>query len=111
MLARQSRQPGERRDEARFFIGLPTLHDLEDLAHDDGGDQASGFLRRVPLPQEAVECLPGFRRFAVRQLVVDDLKQRGVQCRIRWWRTASTSFVSHRCYLSYPPKPGWSGNG
>jgi hypothetical protein len=93
ILPRQSRELAQRGHEACFVVWLPTLHDLDDFAHDHAPDQPSGVLGRVPSLHEAIERLPSFHWCSLTQLVVDDLKDRGVEYGIRRQHGTVASFA------------------
>jgi len=61
--------------------------DVVDLCRDDTADEPPGVLQRVPVGHESRECLAGFGRRVVTQLVVDDVHDRSVEDRIGCWPT------------------------
>jgi hypothetical protein len=68
----------QRGDIAGLVVRLVALQDVEDLAHHRACNQLACFLPCVPLSDEPLKCLPGFRWRAGAQLSVHNL----VDCRL-----------------------------
>src|SRR6266700_3255528 len=88
LVPRQDRQALECGHVRGLVEGLMLSEDGVDLRGDDASDEPTGVVQGVPVGEEALECLAGFGRGIVAQLVVDDVHDRLVEDWIRcWWPT------------------------